>query len=53
MRELINIQNDGNEYFRWCLLGYLRPVNKNPTKIKNDEKEFAKQLNFKGVRFKM
>ena len=51
MRELINIQNDGNEYFRWCLLGYLRPVNKNPTKIKNDEKEFAKQLNFKGVRF--
>ena len=51
MKGLINIQNEDNECFRWCLVRYLNPVNKNPVKILNVDKEFAKQLNFKGVKF--
>ena len=30
---------------------YLNPVNKNQAKIRNDDREFVKQLNFKGVKF--
>ena len=30
---------------------YLNPVNKNQAKIRNDDAEFVKQLNFKGVKF--
>ena len=48
---MINIQNEGNECFRWCLLRYLNPVRKIPGKIKNTHKEFAIQLDFKGVQF--
>ena len=45
MKRLINIQNEDNECFRWCLVRYLNTVNKNPAKIKKTDKEFAKQLN--------
>ena len=30
MKGLINIQNEDNECFRWCLVKYLYPVHKNP-----------------------
>ena len=30
MKGLINIQNEDNECFRWFLVQYLNPVNKNP-----------------------
>ena len=36
------IKNEGNECFRWCLVRYLNPVNKNPAKIRNVDKELAK-----------
>ena len=45
MKRLININK------QWCLIKYLNPVNKNPTEIKNVDREFAKQLNFKSVKF--
>ena len=48
MRGLINIQNVDNEFFRWCLVGYLNPVTKNVAKIRNVDRTFAKQFNFKG-----
>ena len=48
MRGLINIQNVDNECFRWCLVRYLNPVTKNPAKIRNVDRRFAKQFNFKG-----
>ena len=51
MKRLINIQNEDNECFRLCLLRYLNPVNKNPAKVINVDKEFAKQLNFKDMKF--
>ena len=43
MRELINIKSNNNECFRWCLVRYLNPVNKNPAKIRNNDREFSKQ----------
>ena len=42
IRALINIQNDDNWCFRWCLGRYLNLLNKNPAKIKNYDREFAK-----------
>ena len=48
MRGLINIQNVDNECFRWCLVRYLNPVTKNLAKIRNFDRTFAKQFNFKG-----
>ena len=40
-----------NECFRLCLVRYLNPVNKNPAIIGNIDIEFAKQLNFKSMKF--
>ena len=42
MKGLIDIQNKDNEYFRWFLVRYLTAGNKNPAKIRNVDKEFAK-----------
>ena len=42
MKGLINIQNKDNECFRWFLVRYLTAGNKNPPKIRNVDKEFAK-----------
>ena len=51
MRRLINIQNDNNECFRWCLVRYVNPVTKNLAKIRNVDREFAMQLNSKNFKF--
>ena len=51
MKGLINIQNEDNECFRWCLVTYLNPVNENPAKIKNVDEEYAKQSDLKGSNF--
>ena len=44
MKRLINIQNENNECFRSCLVRYLNPVTKMPSKVKNVDREFVKQL---------
>ena len=33
------------------MLRYLNPVYKNPAKIRNVDKEFAKQLHFRSIQF--
>ena len=50
MKALINIPNEDNEYFRCFLVKYLYPLNKNSAKFRSVDIEFAKQLNFKGVK---
>ena len=45
MKGLNNIQNEDNQCFRWCLVKYLNPINKNRPKFRNLDKELAKQLN--------
>ena len=39
IKDWVNIQNNDNEYFRWCLVRCLNPVNKNPAKFRNVDKE--------------
>ena len=51
MRGLINTQDSDDECFRWCLLRHLNSVNKNPDKIRTEDKKLAKQLNFKDAIF--
>ena len=51
MKGFIKNQNEDNECFRRQLVRYLNSVNYNPTKIRNVDKEFANQLNFKGIKF--
>ena len=49
---LINIQHtDDNECFKWCLVGYLNPADHNPRRITKANKDFAKRLDFKDIKF--
>lgn len=48
---MINIRNDDNRCFRWCLGRHLNLLNKNSAKIRNDDREFAKLIHFKGTKF--
>ena len=34
-----------------CLVRYLNPVNKNPEKCRNADRDFVEQLSFKEVKF--
>ena len=49
---LANIQNiDDNECFKWCLVRYLHPADHNPRRITKANKDFAKKLDFKDIKF--
>ena len=49
---MINVQNtDDNEYFKWCLVRYLKPPDHNPRRVTKADKDFAKRLDFKDIKF--
>ena len=49
---LINIQNiDNNECFKWGLVSYLNPAGRNPARMTKADKEFAKKLDLKNIKF--
>ena len=49
---LINIQNtDDNECFKWCLVRYLNPADHHLARITKADKDFAKRLDFKDIKF--
>ena len=49
---LINIQNiDENECFKWNIVRYLNPANHHPARITKANKDFAKKLDFKDIKF--
>ena len=51
-KRLINIQNiDDKECFKWSLVRYLSPADHYPRRIIKAEKDFAKKLDFKGIKF--
>ena len=51
---LINIQNiDDNECFKWCLVRYLNPTDRNPGRITEADKDFAKKLDFQDIKVKV
>ena len=49
---LKNIQNiDYNESFKWCLVRYFHHTDHNPGRITKAGKDFAKELDFKDIKF--
>ena len=49
---LINIQNvNDNECFKWCLVWYLHPADHHSTKLRRAEKYFAREFDFKNIKF--
>ena len=49
---LIVVQSiDDNECFKWCLIRYLNPVDHNPRRFTKADKDFAKRLDFKDIKF--
>ena len=51
-RGLINVKNiDDNECFKWCLVRYLHPADHHPPRITKACKNFAKDLDFKDIKF--
>ena len=51
-KRLINIQNmDDNKSFKRCLVKYLNPADRNPARITKNDKNFAKKLYFKDIKF--
>ena len=44
MKGFINIQNKDSRCFRWYLVKYLNPVNKNTAKIINVDEELEEQV---------
>ena len=48
---LINIENEDNECFRWCHIKHLNPQEKNPQRIKKEDKKMINELNYDGINF--
>ena len=49
---MINVQNiDDNECFKWSLVRYLNLADDLPARITKSDKDFAKKLDFKGIKF--
>ena len=50
-KALINLKNKDNECFRWCHIRYLNPQLKDPQRIKKDDRQYIKNLNYQGIKF--
>ena len=49
---LLSVQNiDDNEFFKLCLVRYLNPADQIPRRITKGDKDFAKRVYFKGIKF--
>ena len=48
---LINIKNKHNDCFRWCHIRHLNPREKNPQRIKKEDKKMINELNYDGIDF--
>ena len=48
---LINIKNKDDECFRWCHIRHLNPQEKNPQRIKKEDKNTINELNYDGIEF--
>ena len=53
MKRLINIKNKDYECFKWCHIRFLNPTNSHPERIKKQDKEIAKTLDYRGIDFPM
>ena len=48
---LINIKNKDDKCFRWCHIRHLNPQEKNPQRIKKEDKKMINELNYDGIDF--
>ena len=48
---LINIKNKDDECFRWCHIRQLNPQEKDPQRIKKEDKKMVNELNYEGNEF--
>ena len=52
-RAIINMKNEDNECFKWCITRALNPVDKNSEIISNKLIEQSKELNWENIEFPM
>ena len=50
-KAIINMKNEDNECFKWCITRALFPVNKHPERIDKNLRENSKRLNWNGLKF--
>ena len=48
---LINIKNKDDECFRWCHIRHLNPQEKDPQRIKKEDKKMINEMNYEGIEF--
>ena len=48
---LINTKNKDDECFRWCHIRHLNPQEKDPQRIKKEDKKMINELNYDGIDF--
>ena len=50
---LIKIKNKDDECFRWCHIRHLNPQEKDPQRIKKEDKKMINELNYDGIDFSL
>ena len=53
MKGLINLKNKDDECFKWCHVRFITPQNKDPDRIKKQDKKIAETLDYSGINFPM
>ena len=51
MKGLINLKNKDIKCFKWCHVRLLNPQNKDPDRIKNQDKKIEATLDYRGIDF--
>ena len=50
-KELINMENEDEECFRWCHIRHLNPQTEHHERIKKGDKKMSNELNYDGIDF--
>ena len=50
-KAVINIKNEDNQCFKWCIARALNPVDKNPNRLAKELIEQSKSFNWEGLKF--
>ena len=48
---MINMKNEDNQCFKWCVVRALNPIEKNSEQITKELKDQSERLNWSGLRF--
>ena len=50
-KAVINLKNEDNQCFKWCVARALNPVEKNPNRITKELSDQSKRLDWSGLKF--